>query len=61
MKTELPRNEALLEALEAKGDVVSLDAYNELVILYSTRNDYFMQLIEQCDEIDELRKRLGDE
>ena len=61
MKTELPRNEALLEALEAKGDVVSLKAYNELVILYSTRNDYFMQLIEQCDEIDELRKRLGDE
>lgn len=61
MKTELPRNEALLEALQAEGSALSLDALKALRELYSIRDDYFAQIIEQCDEIDELIRRLGND
>lgn len=59
MKTELPRNKALLEALQAEGSALSLDALKALRELYSVRDDYFAQIIEQCDEIDELIRRMG--
>ena len=61
MKTELPRNKALLEALQAEGSALSLDALKALRELYSIRDDYFAQIIEQCDEIDELIRRLGND
>lgn len=61
MKTELPRNKALLEALQAEGSALSLDALKALRELYSVRDDYFAQIIEQCDEIDELIRRLGND
>ena len=59
MKTELPRNEALLASLEAEGSALSLDALKALRELYSVRDNYFSQIIEQCDEIDELIRRMG--
>ena len=59
MKTELPRNEALLASLQAEGSALSLEALKALRELYSVRDDYFAQIIEQCDEIDELIRRLG--
>ena len=59
MKTELPRNKALLEALQAEGSALSLEALKALRELYSIRDDYFAQIIEQCDEIDELIRRMG--
>lgn len=61
MKIELPRNEALLKALDARGDDLCAQAAAELRELYTIRSHYFEQLIEQCDEIDELRRRLGDD
>ena len=61
MKTELPRNEALLASLQAEGSALSLDALKALKELYSVRDDYFAQIIEQCDEIDELIRRLGND
>lgn len=61
MKTELPRNKALLEALQAEGSALSLEALKALRELYSIRDDYFTQIIEQCDEIDELIRRLGND
>ena len=61
MKTELPRNEALLASLQAEGSALSLDALKALRELYSVRDDYFAQIIEQCDEIDELIRRLGND
>lgn len=61
MKTELPRNKALLEALQAEGSALSLEALKALRELYSVRDDYFAQIIEQCDEIDELIRRLGND
>lgn len=60
MKIELPRNEALLASLEERGDHLSHAALAEIQMLYSVRDDYFEQLIEQCDRIDELEGRLGD-
>ena len=61
MKTELPRNEALLASLQAEGSALSLKALKALRELYSVRDDYFAQIIEQCDEIDELIRRLGND
>lgn len=61
MKTELPRNKALLEALQAEGSALSLEALKALRELYSIRDDYFTQIIEQCEEIDELIRRLGND
>lgn len=57
MKVELPRDERLLIDLEAKDDELSRQARQELIHLYSLRDDYFAQIIEQCDHIDELERK----
>ena len=59
MKVELPRDERLLIDLEAKDDELSRQARQELIHLYSLRDDYFAQIIEQCDEIDDLNRRVS--
>lgn len=59
MKIILPRNEELLQALDQRGDDLCLKAAKELRELYKVRSDYFEQLIEQCDEIDELKRNLN--
>jgi hypothetical protein len=57
MKVELPRDERLLIDLEADGSELSRQARQELIHLYSVRDDYFAQIIEQCDQIDELERK----
>ena len=59
MKVELPRDERLLIDLDTKSDELSRQAHHELMHLYSIRDDYFAQIIEQCDEIDDLNRRLS--
>ena len=49
---------ALLEALRASGDNVAMAAHDRLSELLKQKEDMFKQLIEQLNEIDDLKYQL---
>lgn len=55
MQLVLPHNDSkLIERLEDRGDLLSLEAARKIEELHKIRSDFFQQLIEQGGEIDRL-------